>query len=110
MPPARHFGHAFGFVIRRLLGDGQIPVVPLLLNTFYPPNQPSPARCYALGKALRQAIEAYPEDLRVAVVASGGRRRLAGLSKVRSAAHPWPCCCSPSHSRPTCCSGRSGWG
>jgi Catalytic LigB subunit of aromatic ring-opening dioxygenase len=72
MPPTRKFGHAFGFVIRRLLGDGRIPVVPILVNTFYPPNQPSPTRCYALGQALRAAVEQHPSSARVAIIASGG--------------------------------------
>jgi 3-O-methylgallate 3,4-dioxygenase len=72
MPATRKFGHAFGFVIRRLLGDGRIPAVPLLVNTFYPPNQPTPDRCYALGQALRAAIEELPSTARVAIIASGG--------------------------------------
>jgi len=46
--------------------------VPVFLNTYYPPNQPSPRRCYKLGQAIREAIEGYPENLRVGVVASGG--------------------------------------
>jgi gallate dioxygenase len=33
---------------------------------------PTASRCYKLGKALRKAIESYPEDLSVAVVATGG--------------------------------------
>ena len=33
---------------------------------------PSARRCYRLGQALRRAIESYPEDLRVAIVATGG--------------------------------------
>ena len=49
-----------------------MPVVPVVLNTYYPPNQPSPRRCYRLGQAIREAIESYPENLRVGVVASGG--------------------------------------
>ena len=32
-------GHAVGFVYRRLLHDKPIPLVPVLINTFYPPNQ-----------------------------------------------------------------------
>jgi 3-O-methylgallate 3,4-dioxygenase len=54
------------------MNGAAIPVVPVFLNTYYPPNQPSPRRCYRLGRAIREAVEAYPEDLRVAVVASGG--------------------------------------
>ncbi len=37
-----------------------------------PPHQPTPKRCYALGQALRQAVESWPSDKRVAVIASGG--------------------------------------
>jgi gallate dioxygenase len=33
---------------------------------------PTARRCYRLGKALRKAIESYPEDLSVAIVATGG--------------------------------------
>jgi hypothetical protein len=29
-----------------------VPVVPVFINTYYPPNQPSPARCYQLGQAV----------------------------------------------------------
>lgn len=69
---AAGFGHAFGFVIRRLFGGRRIPVVPLLLNTYYPPNVPSAARCHDIGKALREVIDASPASHRVAIVASGG--------------------------------------
>ena len=33
---------------------------------------PSPRRCYKLGKAIRKAIQSYPEDLKVAMVGTGG--------------------------------------
>jgi hypothetical protein len=65
-------GHAFYFVYRRLMRNGIIPSVPIFLNTYYPPNQPTMRRCYQLGQALRQAVEAWPEERRVAVIASGG--------------------------------------
>lgn len=71
-PKVKGFGHAFGFVAERLYRGRSIPMLPVLLNTYFPPNAPTPGRCYALGRALRKAIEAAPEDLRVAVVASGG--------------------------------------
>ena len=51
------FGHAWSFVHQRLMGDRVVPIVPVLLNTYYPPNQPTPRRCYRLGKAIREAIE-----------------------------------------------------
>jgi 3-O-methylgallate 3,4-dioxygenase len=47
-------------------------VVPVFVNTFWEPNPPSAARCYDFGVALGTAIESFPEDLRVGVVASGG--------------------------------------
>lgn len=65
-------GHAFSFLYRRLLPGDSIPMVPLMVNTYYPPNQPTPRRCYALGQALRKAIESWDGDKRVAVIASGG--------------------------------------
>ena len=65
-------GHAYGFVHHRLMTDYTAPIVPVMLNTYFPPNQPTPARCFALGQALGDAVRAWPEDIRVAFVASGG--------------------------------------
>ncbi|MEX3937165.1 protocatechuate 3,4-dioxygenase [Paraburkholderia phymatum] len=65
-------GHAFSFIHRRYLQGLDLPVIPVIVNTFDPPNQPTPRRCIQLGAALRELIEAYPEDLRVGVLASGG--------------------------------------
>jgi hypothetical protein len=64
--------HAYGFVYRRIMRDAVIPHVPVFVNTFYPPNQPSAARCFAFGQSLGQAIAAWPKDLSVCVIASGG--------------------------------------
>jgi hypothetical protein len=64
--------HAVGFVRQRLMPDKAVPVVPILINTFFPPNQPRPRRCLAFGRALRRAIEAWDEPKRIAIVASGG--------------------------------------
>ncbi len=89
----RSLGHAFTFVRRRIMrGDKIIPTIPVLINTYVPPNQPTPARCYAFGQALRKAIESWPGAEKVAVIASGGlshfvidieldRRVLDGLAK-----------------------------
>ena len=71
-PPGRHLGHAFTFVQRRLVQGDPVPMVPLLLNTFYPRSQPSVRRCLDLGSQLADAIAAWPGRERVAVVASGG--------------------------------------
>jgi hypothetical protein len=66
------FGHAWSFVHQRLMGERVVPIVPVLLNTYFPPNQPTPRRCYQLGRALRQAIEAWAPVRRVGIVGSGG--------------------------------------
>lgn len=71
-PDGRGIGHAFTFVRLRLMGDRIIPVLPVMLNTYFPPNQPTAARCYALGEAIRGAVASWPEQLRVGIVASGG--------------------------------------
>lgn len=65
-------GHAFAFLYRRLWPGGTVPIVPVMVNTYYPPNQPTPKRCYTLGQAVRRAVESWNSDLRVAVIASGG--------------------------------------
>jgi 3-O-methylgallate 3,4-dioxygenase len=78
LPRGEGEGHAFAFVHRRLLGhDMRLPVVPVFLNTYYPPNQPTPSRCYAIGKAIRAAVESYASPLRVGVLASGGLSHFA---------------------------------
>ena len=64
--------HAFGFIYRQIMRDKPIPTVPLFVNTFYPPNQPSARRCFDFGAQVKEAIESFPSDARVAVFASGG--------------------------------------
>jgi len=46
--------------------------VPVILSTFYPPNQPTVERCCALGESLIKAIELWDDNARVALIASGG--------------------------------------
>lgn len=65
-------GHAFSFLYRRVLPGSRVPIVPVMVNTYYPPNQPTPKRCYAFGQAVRKAIESWNSDARVALLASGG--------------------------------------
>jgi hypothetical protein len=76
LPPGSYgthgISHAYGFVYRRLMNDDVIPNVPVFINTFYPPNQPSVRRCYDFGRALGRAIQAWDGDETVAVIASGG--------------------------------------
>ncbi len=66
-------GHGVAYVHRRLMDENKpIPIVPVFLNTYFPPNQPRPRRCYELGQAIRVAVESYPAAARVGVIASGG--------------------------------------
>lgn len=46
-------------------------IVPLQVGVLEFPI-PSALRCYKLGQSLRRAIESYPEDISVAIVATGG--------------------------------------
>jgi gallate dioxygenase len=52
-------------------GEWPAPIIPLLVGVLQFPI-PSARRCYKLGQSLRRAIESYPEDLKVALVATGG--------------------------------------
>ena len=68
-------GHAFGFIYRRILKDRPVPIVPIFLNTYFPPNQPTARRCYEFGKSIGRAIAGWGganENKRLAICASGG--------------------------------------
>src|SRR6266699_4807593 len=54
-----HEGHWPGAIVPLQVGVLEFPI-------------PTARRCFRLGKSLRRAIESYPEDLRVAIVATGG--------------------------------------
>lgn len=47
------------------------PIIPLQIGVLQFPI-PSAKRCYKLGQALKRAVESYPEDLKVAIVSTGG--------------------------------------
>jgi hypothetical protein len=70
----RPFGipHAFGFAMGRWFAGKKLPIVPITINTCYPPNWISPRRAYALGAAVREAIANWDSSLKVAVACSGG--------------------------------------
>jgi len=72
--PHHHLGtpHAFAFILRRIMQDRAIPTLPIITNTFFPPNQPRPWRCFELGELVNEVVQAWDEDVRVAVVGSGG--------------------------------------
>ena len=91
-PSVAGFGHAFGFIYERLFRDRPVPMLPVLLNTYFPPNVMRADRAFRVGQMIRAAIEDSPDDARVAVIASGGlshfvvdedldRRVLKGLAR-----------------------------
>jgi hypothetical protein len=51
--------------------DWAFPVVPIAVNVIFDPR-PSPARCWALGAAIGDAIASFEPGLRIAVVGTGG--------------------------------------
>jgi hypothetical protein len=57
--------------VERLFRGRDYPILPLLLNTYFPPNVPTAARCFDIGRQLRATLEQCG-DARVAIVASGG--------------------------------------
>ncbi len=73
LPEGEGEGHAIAYVHRRVMDANKpVPAVPVFLNTYFPPNQPRPQRCYAFGQAVRKAVEAFPSEERIGVLASGG--------------------------------------
>jgi len=52
-------------------GGWPLKVIPFQVGVLQTPC-PSARRCYKLGQSLRRAIESYPENLKVAIVATGG--------------------------------------
>lgn len=71
--PKRHgLPHGFSYVVATLLEYEPIPMVPVFINTCYPPNRPAPRRCYDFGAAVRAAIDRFAPSRRVALIASGG--------------------------------------
>ncbi len=72
--PHHHVGtpHAFAYILRRVMKDRAVPVLPIIANTFFPPNQPRPFRCFALGELMHKVLSDWDRDVRVAVIGSGG--------------------------------------
>lgn len=72
LPEGKGESHAMSFVHRFFLQQVRIPIVPVFLNSFYPPNQPTPQRCLELGNAIAAAVKSFPQDIKVGIIASGG--------------------------------------
>lgn len=63
--------HGFCIPLWKANVDPLPPIVPIIINTVEPPF-PSPARCFAFGKAIAGAVKSFPAPLRVALLATGG--------------------------------------
>jgi hypothetical protein len=64
-------GHAFGRVLKFLIPEPKCRVIPVMVNTYYPPA-PSAKRCLQFGQALASIIRQYSSQDRIVLVASGG--------------------------------------
>jgi hypothetical protein len=64
-------GHAFARVLKKLTPEASYPIIPIMVNTYYPPA-PSPRRCVQFGRALAESVSRFGESRRVVVVGSGG--------------------------------------
>jgi len=63
--------HGFCIPLWKTGLDPMPAIIPIVLNDIEPPF-PSVRRCYAWGAVLAEAVKSYPENIRVAILASGG--------------------------------------
>lgn len=64
-------GHAFARVLKFLVPDPTCAIVPVMVNTYYPPA-PAPKRCVHFGRTLAAAVVRHPGPQRAVIVGSGG--------------------------------------
>jgi 3-O-methylgallate 3,4-dioxygenase len=64
-------GHAFARVLKFLTPKADCRVIPVMVNTYYPPA-PSAKRCLQFGQTLASLIREYPGNDRIVIAASGG--------------------------------------
>lgn len=57
--------------LKFLTPDYDVPLVPIHMNCVVPPV-PAPARCVEFGRVLADTIRAWPDNRRVAIMATGG--------------------------------------
>ena len=62
--------HAFSVPLNFMRPEADIPIVPIFLNFLAPPVPPA-KRYLKVGRIVRQVIEDWPEDIRVAVICTG---------------------------------------
>jgi hypothetical protein len=64
-------GHAFARVLKFLAPNARCRIIPVMVNTYYPPA-PSAMRCVSFGRALASVARRFPGSQRVVIVGSGG--------------------------------------
>jgi protocatechuate 4,5-dioxygenase beta chain/2,3-dihydroxyphenylpropionate 1,2-dioxygenase len=74
------FDEGFAVPLALVVGDRPVPVVPVVVNTVYPPY-PSLRRCYAFGSALAGVLAAQDVAERVMVLGTGGLSHWVGLPR-----------------------------
>ena len=74
------FGHAFLPPLTLLTPALNNPVVPVLVNCYYPP-QPSAGRCYNFGRALREILQGTKLVKKVVIGISGGLWHTPGFAE-----------------------------
>jgi hypothetical protein len=62
--------HSFIVPLHFLTPDMRVPMIPIFVSGHVPPL-PRADRCFAFGQAIRNAIESWPEPLRVVTIGSG---------------------------------------
>jgi aromatic ring-opening dioxygenase catalytic subunit (LigB family) len=64
-------GHAFGRVLEFVLPKADVPIVAVMVNTYYPPA-PTAARCVEFGKVIGAVARRSANAKRVVFIGSGG--------------------------------------
>ena len=64
-------GHAFARVLKFLTPENQCRIIPIMVNTYYPPA-PSARRCVKFGQILATILRRLPTSERIVIAGSGG--------------------------------------
>lgn len=78
--------HPITIPVQQLRPALDLPVLPVFVNGLAPPL-PTSARCHALGEEIRRGLESFPDDLRIAMVASGSFSLEIGGPRISQNAH-----------------------
>src|SRR5215470_12970988 len=73
--------HAEVVPLSYLTPNWNVPIVPIVVNAFAPP-MPSLKRCTQVGAFVREVVERWPEQKRVAVMGTGGLSHWVGLPEM----------------------------